>query len=106
MSADMVIQMAKVRRESIRWFLITALNVSRPAGAGTQILLAVVQSAYRDATEQEVRRELDYLEERKLVTIEKDPLNRWTCDLTRHGIDVAEYTIDCGAGIARPSFAG
>lgn len=33
MSADMAVQMAKVRRESIRWHLLAALHVSRPVGA-------------------------------------------------------------------------
>lgn len=106
MSAEMVQTMARLRRDSIRWYLLVALNVSRPAGAGTQILLSVIQATYTDATEHEVRRELDYLEERKLVAIQKDPLNRWTCELTRYGIDIAEYTVDCGPGIARPPFTG
>jgi hypothetical protein len=103
MTAELQIQMAKLRRESIRWFLLSALNVSRPAGAGTPILLAVVHSAYSDATEQEIKRELDYLEDRKLVSITKDTLGRWHAELTHYGVDVAEYTVEVLPGIARPS---
>lgn len=106
MSADLIQQMAKQRRESIRWFLLSALNVSRPAGAATVILLQVVQSVYTDATEHEIKRELDYLEDRKLVTIVKDPMGRWTADVTHYGVDIAEYTTDCFPGIARPTFPG
>ena len=27
----------------------------------------------------------------------------WFADLTRHGIDLAEYTVDCDPGISRPT---
>jgi hypothetical protein len=102
MSAEMAMQMARVRREQIRWFLLQALNVARPAGAPTQLLRSVIQATYADATEQEVRRELDYLNDRSLVGIAKDPLDQWHCELTRLGVDVVEYTVDCQPGIARP----
>jgi len=26
----------------------------------------------------------------------------WTAELTRHGVDVVEYTVECEPGIARP----
>lgn len=94
--------MQKVRRESMRWHLLSAVNLSRPYGMYTEALLPIVQSVYPDATHQEVRRELDYMEERELVHIKRDPLDRWAIDLTRTGIDFVEYTIDGQAGIARP----
>lgn len=95
--------MAKTRREAMRWHLLSAIDLSRPAGIYTEALLPIVQAAYPDATHQEVRRELDYLEARVLVTIVKDPMDRWAVDLTRHGIDLVEYTSDAQAGIARPT---
>lgn len=104
MSAEMVASMARARREQIRWYLIVALNVSRPAGAPVPLLLNVVQATYDDATELEIKRELDYLLDRELVTIDKDPRDRWHCELTRIGVDLAEYTIACEPGIARPRF--
>ena len=100
---DMAIQMARIRREHLRWYLLVALNVSRPAGCGTVVLLSVMQANYPDATEQEVRRELDYLHDRKLVEIDKKPDGRWHAELNRLGVDLVEYTIDCEPGIARPS---
>lgn len=106
MSADMVQQMRRARSESIRWFLLVALNVARPAGTGTPILMSVIQASYTDATEQEVRRELDYLEDRKLVSITRDPLDRWQCELTHYGVDIVEYTRECFPGIARPKITG
>lgn len=57
---------------------------------------------YPDATEMEVRRELDYLESRDLAKVFTDPLGQVSADLTRYGIDIAEYTVPVEPGIARP----
>ena len=98
----MAVDLAKVRRENIRWQILLTLNNARPIGAWEETVLAVVQSTYPDATALELRRELDYLGDRDLVDLKKDPNGRWFADLTRFGTDVAEYTIDCEPGIARP----
>lgn len=97
-----MIHLAKIRREQIRWFLLTSLNISRPMGMYTEALLPIVQATYADATHQEVRRELDYLEDRELVVIQRDGMERWYSQLTRLGVDVVEYTVVCEPGIARP----
>lgn len=97
-----MLDQTKIRRESIRWLVILTLNNARPLGAFEGPVLAVVQSEYPDATPLELRREVDYLAERKLLEIEKKPDGRWHVELTRHGMDVAEYTVDCEPGIARP----
>jgi hypothetical protein len=96
------IDLAKIRREEIRWHLLSAVNLSRPAGIYTEPLLAIIRAVYPDATHQEVRVNLDYLEAREMVGIAKDPMDRWSVDLTRTGIDFVEYTIDAQPGIARP----
>lgn len=97
-----MIDMAKTRREDMRWHLLSAINLSRPAGIYTEPLLAIVRAVYPDATHQEVRVNLDYLEEREMVRIGKDPMDRWTVDLTRTGIDFVEYNIDAQPGVSRP----
>ena len=102
MSAHLGLQMLKIRREAIRWHLLAVINVSRPQGMYTPALLPIIQSVYPDATEHELRRELDYLEERELVKITRDPLDHWMVDLTRWGVDIVEYAVDCEPGIARP----
>lgn len=98
----MSLDMPKIRREAMRWHLLSAINLSRPVGIYTEPLLAIVQSVYPDATHQEVRVQLDYLEAREMVHIAKDPTDRWMTDLTRTGIDFVEYTIDAQPGISRP----
>lgn len=99
----MSVEIAKVRRESIRWYTLLTLNNARPIGAYEELILATVQAIFPDATPQELRRELDYLEARDLVEIKREPIGRWFADLTRFGVDVAEYTVDCDPGIARPA---
>lgn len=99
----MAFDQAKVRRESMRWLILLTLNNARPIGAFEGPVLAVAQSEYPDATALELRRELDYLADRDLVKLDKQPSGRWFADLTRYGVDVAEYTVDVEAGIARPT---
>ena len=67
-----------------------------------RFLLQVVRGEYADATEVQIRRELDYLESRDLVKVFTDPLGQVSADLTRFGIDIAEYTVPVEPGIARP----
>ena len=98
----MSIDITRARREDIRWYLIVAANVSRPQGSYLEQMHAIVRSVYADSTEHELKRELDYLEERNLVKIERDGMDRWFVQLTRHGIDLAEYTMPVEPGISRP----
>lgn len=93
----------KIRREAIRWHLLQIADVARPQGIYTEAMLPIIRSVYPDSTESEIRRQLDYLEERDLIKVHKDGMDRWVVELTRYGIDMVEYTIDCQPGIARPT---
>lgn len=99
----MQIDLARARREALRWLILLTLNNARPIGAYEGPILAVAQSEYPDATPLELRRELDYLADRKLVDLTKKPDGRWFAELSRYGVDLAEYTVDCEPGIARPT---
>lgn len=99
----MSLDTAKIRRESMRWNILLTLNNARPMGAYEELILSTVQSIYPDTTALELRREIDYLADRSLVDLRKEPSGRWFADLTRYGIDVAEYTVDCQPGVARPA---
>lgn len=98
-----MIDHAKVRREGMRWTILLTLNNARPIGCHEELVLMTAQAMWPDATALEIRRELDYLEDRDLVELHKDPGGRWHAALTRYGTDIAEYTIDCEPGIARPA---
>lgn len=97
-----MVDMAKIRREGMRWNLISTLNKFRPYTTPEHRIGEVMQAIYPDVTPLEVRRELDYLADRQLVTLEKQPSGTWFADLTRYGVDIAEYTLPCDPGIARP----
>lgn len=99
----MEIDPAKVRRENMRWLILLALYNARPADLAEQVVLMTAQAMFPDATPLEIRRELDYLSDRKLVEIRKDPAGPWWGNLTRYGTDIVEYTSDCQPGIARPA---
>lgn len=98
-----MLDQAKARREFLRWIILLTLNNARPAGCYEELVLMTAQGYYQDATAHELRRELDYLFDRKLAELRKEPSGRWFCDLTRYGVDVVEYTVDCAPGIARPA---
>lgn len=98
-----MIDPAKARRESLRWFILLTLNTSRPVDPHETVVLSTIQAVYPDATPMELRKELDYLADRSLVTLDKQPSGQWICGLTHYGVDIAEYTIDCFPGIARPA---
>ena len=59
-------------------------------------------ATYSDITDAEIKRELCYLEDRELIRIERDPLGNWNSRITRHGVDIVEYTIPVEPGISRP----
>ena len=92
----------KIRRESLRWYILLALDKARPNKLVENIVLSTMQAIYPDTTAQEIRVQLDYLEARKMIELEKTPDNRWFAELNRLGIDLVEYTINCEPGIARP----
>lgn len=97
------IDTAKARRESMRWAILLTLNNARPIGAHEALILSTIQSIYPDATQRELRCELDYLRDRSLLSLKIDPSGPWFADLTRLGVDIVEYTVDCQPGIARPA---
>lgn len=98
-----MLDLAKVRRETLRWMLLLTLNHGRPVNTHENTLLGVARAEYADASLLEIRRELDYLEERRLIEIARDPAGPWSAGLTRTGIDYVEYTIPGEPGIARPN---
>lgn len=92
----------KYRREGMRWHLINTLNKARPYTSSEAFLLDVMRGIYPDVTALELRVQLEYLQDRRLIDLTKQPSGMWFADLNRLGVDIAEYTIDCQAGIARP----
>jgi hypothetical protein len=94
----------KARRENLRWLILLALNSAQPVGASEQVVFSAITPMMPDLTQLEMRRNLDYLAERDLITITgRDMQPQWFCKLDRYGMDVVEYTVPCEPGIARPN---
>lgn len=93
---------ARRRTETMRWILLVTLNIARPAETQLGLLLSVTRGEYPDATSMEIRRELDYLLGRDLITQRADQLGTVYAKIDRYGIDIVEYVVDCEPGIARP----
>lgn len=98
----MGIDMEKARREQIRWLILQAANAGRPWPVVEDLVLAAVQAVPVQCTALELRREMDYLDDRKLIELRRPEGAPWTVELTRHGVDFVEYTVDAQPGIARP----
>ncbi len=86
----------------LRWSALRTVYVGGHYGATDQMCLDVARSEYIGVTMSRVRTELDYLESRKLVLIERSEVHAWRVKLTRAGRDFVDYEIDAEAGITRP----
>jgi hypothetical protein len=94
----------KARRENLRWLILLALNSAQPVGASEMVVFSAITPMMPDLTQLELRRSMDYLAERDLITITgRETQPQWFCKLDRYGMDVVEYTLPCEPGIARPN---
>ena len=98
----MGLDLERSRREALRWRILQTLNVGRPYPIGEDVLLTTVGGPDMPVTPMQLRRELEYLEHRKLIQLAGKCTSLWSAELNRYGVDVVEYTIDCDPGIARP----
>ena len=67
----------KARREGMRWHLINTLNKARPYTSSEVFLLDVMRGIYPDATALELRQQLEYLSDRRLIDLTKLPACGW-----------------------------
>ena len=95
-------QMALLAVATLRWQILRALDMSREVGCSEELLLGVLQGVAHDLTKSALRRELDYLAKRDLITINKQPIGIWHSSIDRYGIDIVGYSVECDPGINRP----
>lgn len=98
----MNIDLEKDRRETIRWIILLALQAGGEDGTAEPLIASAVRQVAKDATDREIRIQLDYLERRELLIISGRDRPIWFAKMTRLGTDVAEYTVSCEPGIKRP----
>ena len=94
------LELAKL--ESGRWEVLRVLHVGGRIGATEEMILATLRAMWIGINREWVRDQLDYLESRKLVDVERHQIKSWRAKLTRYGVDLATYVIDCEPGIDRP----
>ena len=99
-----MIDLEKHKREQTRWIVLQTTHLSGAQGTNESTIALVMQNIKLWAGPERLRRELDYLEERALISIEGRNLMQpdWGIRLTRAGYDLVEYTVECEPGIARP----
>ena len=90
--------------EGLRWTILRTMMVGGHLGATDKMCLDVARAEYLGVTIDRVRTELDYLEARKLLEIERSEIRAWRGKLTRRGRDVVDYEVDVEPGITRPPF--
>lgn len=96
------IDLKQKEREQSRWLILSVLNAARPIGTNEGLILSTIQSVLPGVTQQEIRKEMDYLEDRKLIKVSNKHTGVWFGELSRYGVDVVEYTLPVDPGIARP----
>lgn len=96
------IDLERAQREEARWRILRVLDAGRPLPVSESVIWRVLQDINLPITPHGLRRELDYLRDRKLITVMDEDQPTWSAELTRYGVDIVEYTIPCEAGIARP----
>ena len=97
------VNLEQYKREDARWHILRTIDAGRPNSVSEPLIGRVLHDIGYKMTPQELRRELDYLRDRKLITLQGEDSPTWLCDLTRYGVDIVEYTIQCEPGIARPA---
>jgi len=96
------IDLERAQREESRWRILRVLDAGRPQPVSESLILRTLQDISLPITPHGLRRELDYLRDRGLVTLQAEDQPTWLASLTRYGVDVVEYTQACEPGIARP----
>ena len=87
---------------SIRWDILRTCRMGGHVGATENMIREVVRSEWIGVTQNAIRDELHYLEDRDLVKIKKSDIYAWRITLTRTGYDIADYQVPCEEGIHRP----
>lgn len=95
-------EIERAQRETMRWRVLKILDAGRPVAMSESIVLTALSDAKFQVTLVALRRELDYLENRKLIEITGRDTSTWSAELTHYGVDLVEYAIPCNPGIARP----
>lgn len=92
----------QVKLEAVRWELLRIMGVSGHVGATETMMVHTLKASWATIDREYIRNQLAYLESRKLIELERPPIQDWRGKLTRHGDDIFNYVVECEPGISRP----
>lgn len=95
----------QVMAEHQRISILIALKDSADYGANTSMLNDVLQRFALGCSQDQLKTQLNWLEQNGYVTVDKITANTWVARITRSGIDVAEG-LSVVHGIKRPAPRG
>jgi hypothetical protein len=96
------IDLEQKQREEARWRILRVLDAGRPIAVSENIIFRVLDDVRLPLGPTGVRRELDYLRNLGLATVDEADSEVWYAKLTAAGVDIVEYTVPPPPGITRP----
>jgi hypothetical protein len=96
------VDLEQKQREDARWRMLRVLDAGRPIGVNETIVWRVLHDVKIGLSQMQIRRELKYLQDLGLVSIQGEGSETWSANLTASGVNIVEYTVECPPGIARP----
>ena len=89
------------KREDMRWRLLEVANFAGATGLTDSMAFPIMHELFPYATLTTVQDELDYLEKKELIALQKGAAD-WRYTLSATGIDCVQGNIECPAGIRKP----
>jgi hypothetical protein len=97
------IEMDRFTREQVRWRILRVLDAGRPYPVSETVIYRALHDVSLPTTPRELRRDLAFLEDLRLVELDSVERPEWSAKLTAEGVNVVEYAIDAPAGVSRPA---
>lgn len=94
--------MNRISLPSARWDALRTVRVAGYLGATESMVRDVLVVQYPGVEKDCIRNILHYLEDRKLLRIERSETEPWRAFIARYGYDVCDYQVECDPGIRRP----
>lgn len=88
----------RLRRQEIRWRMLSLLDAGRPIGISRGLMLRALEDARLLVLDNEFDQESSYLVEKGFAKVESEYL----LAITASGVDLVEYTTDAPASVGRP----
>lgn len=96
------VDLEKAQREETRWRIMRILDAGRPLAVSETVIFRALSDASLPVSPNMLRRELDYLRDKGVLSLSGEDGPVWNAELTGDGVDIVEYSVPAPAGVARP----